>query len=64
VLIGCGAHTKAAALLVGSGERLRGALGSRPLSLAEALALDDELLGVVGQPIERALRQDRVVEDG
>jgi len=33
------------------------------LSLPEAVALDDDLVGVVGEPIEGALRQDRIVEE-
>jgi len=34
------------------------------LALAEALALDDDLVSVVSEPVERALGEDRVVEQG
>jgi hypothetical protein len=33
------------------------------LPLAEALALHDDLVGIVGEPIERALGEDRIVEE-
>jgi hypothetical protein len=40
-----------------------GAGVSRPLPLAIALALEDDLVRVVGQPVEGALGQDGIVEE-
>ena len=47
--------------LAGAGCRSVGLAG--PLALAIRVSLHDELIGVVGEAVERALGQDRIVEE-